>query len=94
MNLFQQLLVLACNFLTYWNVCDSKDKKFKNGKLKKKSIFSVVKSFYAEFIRREKAAKPAMATRDYRVAHASFAPVIDYSEYDTPAFNRFTKASN
>jgi len=94
MNLFPQLMVLVCNFLAYWKICDSKDKKFKNGKLKKKSIFAVIWSFYADFIRREKPAKPAMATRDYRVATATLAPVIDYSEFESPAFNRLTKASN
>lgn len=94
MNLIQQLIVLLCNFLAYWNLCDSRDKKYKNGKVIKKSPLAVIQSFYVEFIRREKPAQPEMATRDYRVASVKFAPEIDYTGYETPSYTRLNKAAS
>lgn len=92
MNLIQQLMVLVCNFFSYWNFCDSRDKQFKNGKLRRKSVVAVIASFYAEFIHNEKPVKPEMATRDVSASRVKFAPAINYDAYDKPSYTRFAKS--
>lgn len=93
MNLFQQMYVLVCNFFAYWNVCNSKDKLFKNGKVKRKSVIYVLVAFYSDYLLKDKPKTPVMATRDVSVTRGSFAPVVDYDAYDSPAYTRFTKLS-
>ncbi len=92
MNLIKQLMVLVCNFFSYWNFCDSRDNQFKNVKLRRKSVVAVIASFYAEFIHNEKPEKPAMATRDVSVTRVKFAPAINYDAYESPSYTRFAKS--